>query len=124
MKLSARATRQAARSCSRVAQVMSRSIWSYWWMSQLRFAVASADRCLDAGSTEAVRCFADLHHQRVSGLLEQRIADVGVASGLHDLPRPLQPVAQVKELLGGSPIHHSCTASRSTSSSIPGLRPP
>ena len=73
---------------------------------------------------EAVGCFAEFHHQRVAGFLQEVIVEIGVLTPGEDLVDALQPALDVEQLLGGPAIHHSSTASRRMSSSRWGLSPP
>lgn len=66
----------------------------------------------------------ELHHQRVSGLLEDLVGDVLLLAARDDVVHANQLTLNVQKLLGCLAVHQSNTASRRMSSSRLGLSPP
>jgi len=85
-------------------------------------SLPSALRRRDAKPGDPPCSLAELHHERVASFLKQLVGEIGVATGFDYAADLVEPPGNVNDFLGGAPVHHSSTASRRMSSSMPGVR--
>lgn len=83
-------------------------------MRKLRLDTAPIDSAWSEGteSGKSLSSLTEFHHQRIARFLKQPIVKVVGSAAPHDLLNSLQLGFDVEQLLRGSAVHQSATASR------------